>query len=636
MPISAMPDPQAKPYDVFLSHSHDDAEIVEQLAKLLRDKDLKVWLDKWELIPGRPWRRGMAKGLDEANSCAVCVGNKTPRGWFDQEIGRALNRQSQYPHYGVIPVILPGGDRRLVDDLLELQTWVVFSNSITDADSIHRLVCGIKGIPPGSGPDTPTPKRNSLFTVPLPKNPFFTERAHELADLQTALEKTGSFALTGLGGVGKTQTAAEYAHRQREHYSAVLWLRAESPETLFADLTSLARLLKLPEADAQEQQLAVAAAQRWLDDNDNWLLILDNVNDLKTVEALTRKARPQRRHVIVTQQAQATGAIEAEKLRMMNPETGALLVLKRAKLINTDAELSAADPADATAAREISQEVGGLPLALDQAGAYINQTGCGVSEYFDMLRTSMAELLGRRGDLDFAHRSVMATYTASLSELAKNNQAAAELLNAAAFLAPDAIPEEIFTKGVSYFPEALQQAAANRLQWHDAIAAAFKFSLLERNAADKTISVHRMVQAVAKAGMKSEGRAQWADRLVNAANAAFPVVEFSDWSACERLLPHAQACAALIVEYDLSSADAARLLNQTGFYLSERARFAEAESLYRHALAMDEQSYGPDHPIVATRLNNLAAVAEDNESVEGSRATVSTRPRHRRKILRPR
>ncbi len=205
-----MPDPQAKLYDVFLSHSHDDAEIVEQLAKLVRDKDLKVWLDKWELIPGRPWRRGMAKGLHEANSCAVCVGKTTPRGWFDQEIGRALNRQTKDPDYSVIPVILPGGDRTVVDDFLELQTWVVFTNSISDPDALHLLICGIKGIPPGSGPDAPTPKRNSLFTVPLAENPFFTERAHELADIRTALENTGSFALTGLGGVGKTQTAAQY------------------------------------------------------------------------------------------------------------------------------------------------------------------------------------------------------------------------------------------------------------------------------------------------------------------------------------------------------------------------------------------------------------------------------------------
>jgi hypothetical protein len=541
MPTSAMSDPKAKTYDVFLSHAHVDAEIVEKLATILEDDhQLTVWLDKWVLVPGEHWQQGMAKALDDAASCAVCIGSKTPKGWFQEEIERALNRQTRDDKFRVIPVILPDGDRSLVDQFLELRTWVEFPSTIDDAAAIYGLVCGIKGVPRGRGRVTshvvPT---KQVFTVPLPENPFFTERAHELADLQTALENTGSFALTGLGGVGKTQTAAEYAHRQREHYQAVLWLRAENPETLFADLTALARLLKLPEADAQEQQLAVDAAQRWLDENDNWLLILDNVNDLKTVDDLTRKARPQRRHVIVTQQAKSAGAITANKLDMMNADTGALVVLRRANLINADAQLSAAKDADAAAAKEISREVGGLPLALDQAGAYINQTGCAVGEYLDLLRSSMAELLDRRGDLDFQHRSVTATYTASLTELAKQNEAAAELLNAVAFLAPDAIPEEIFSAGASHFPEALQQAASNRLQWNDAIAAAFKFSLLERDAGNQAISVHRMVQAVAKAGMTPEARAQWADRVVNAANAAFPDIEFSNWGTCDRLLPHA-------------------------------------------------------------------------------------------------
>ena len=189
----------------------------------------------------------------------------------------------------------------------------------------------------------------------------------------------------------------------------------------------------------------------------------------------------------------------------MQDDTGATLLLRRAELLGPEAGLDRREPNDAAAAKQISAKLGGLPLALDQAGAYIGETKCGVGEYLELLNVSLPELLQRRGELDLQHVSVMATYTASLSELAKHNQAAAELLNAAAFLAPDAIPEEIFTAGASEFPEALQQAAANRLQWNDAIAAAFKFSLLERNAADKTISVHRMVQAVAKARHDTRG-----------------------------------------------------------------------------------------------------------------------------------
>lgn len=98
-----MPD-ATKPFDVFLSHSHADADFVRQLAEHLEDKHrLKAWLDQWELIPGRPFVRAMAKGLNEAASCAVCLGLNTPAGWFQNEIENAQDRQTREAGFGVFP-----------------------------------------------------------------------------------------------------------------------------------------------------------------------------------------------------------------------------------------------------------------------------------------------------------------------------------------------------------------------------------------------------------------------------------------------------------------------------------------------------------------------------------------------------
>src|SRR5262249_22428272 len=152
----------------------------------------------------------------------------------------------------VIPVLLPGSDPSAVNDFVELNSWVDLRLGLDDEDAMQRLVRATQGLRPGR-PQKKVKGNHPIFTVPLPENPFFTERAHELADLQSALEKTGSYALTGLGGVGKTQTAAEYAHRRREKYNTVIWLRAEKEDTLFADLTALAHLLKLTEAEAKDQ-----------------------------------------------------------------------------------------------------------------------------------------------------------------------------------------------------------------------------------------------------------------------------------------------------------------------------------------------------------------------------------------------
>jgi tetratricopeptide (TPR) repeat protein len=411
--------------------------------------------------------------------------------------------------------------------------------------------------------------------------------------------------------VGKTQTAAEYAHRNRGEYAAVFWLRAQQDDTLFADLTTLARMLNLPEAEAKEQQLAVEAALRWLDDNDNWLLILDNVNDLQTVESLTGMARRQRHHVIVTQKAQATGAIASNRLREMETDQGALLLLRRAKLIAPEQQLSDAKAADLDVARRICREVDGLPLALAQAGAYIERTSRGLTRYLEMLTKSFAKVMSEPGGEDLRHEPVVATFSLSLHELENDHPASAELLKAVAFLSPDNIPEEIFTKGSDSFSPALKAASADEFEWDKAISAALDFALLERNPSDETLTVHRTVQQVTKLRMDDAERAQWADRVVNAVNAAFPYIEFTSWSLCDRLLPHAQVCDLLIVEYSLSSVAAARLLSQAGYYLAARARYAEAEPLMHRALAIDEKSLGPDHPNVAIRLNNLALLLQD-------------------------
>ena len=272
--------------------------------------------------------------------------------------------------------------------------------------------------------------------------------------------------------------------------------------------------------------------------------------------------------------------------------------------------LQSAEPKDAELAREISQEVGGLPLALDQGGAYLEETGTGLGDYLALLRKRGRELLARRGGLDSDHLSVAATYLTSLEKLAKQSPAAAELLQACAFLVPDAIPEEIFIEGAAEFGPVLQAAASDPIKWDEAIAAPFKFSLIERSPG-KVLAVHRMVQAVAKSRMSDEERKGAAEQVMRAVDAAFPEVEFAVWNKCERLVPSAQVCAALVDEYGLAVPEAARLLTQAGYYLHERARYAEAEPLYRRALQIDERFYGPDRPEVAVDLNNLAQLLQE-------------------------
>jgi hypothetical protein len=144
---------QPENFDAFMSHSHRDADWVEKLAERLEDEHgLTIWLDKWIIVPGQPFQQAMARGIEQAKCCIVCISEHTPDGWFKREIEKALHRQTHISSFGVIPVLLPNAKSVNVNDFLELNSRVDFRDGRDPAEALYRLACGVKGIPPGRWP----------------------------------------------------------------------------------------------------------------------------------------------------------------------------------------------------------------------------------------------------------------------------------------------------------------------------------------------------------------------------------------------------------------------------------------------------------------------------------------------------
>jgi hypothetical protein len=153
-------------WDVFLSHSHEDAESVEFVAKRLEDDGrFTVWLDKWVLIPGKSWQRDIAKGLNETSCCAAFIGGKTPDGWFRMEIERAIDRQATDDRFRVLAVLLPGADEKYVDQFLGLRSWVDFREGLDNKKEFHRFFSAIRDVAPGRGPAKKTITSEQMNTV---------------------------------------------------------------------------------------------------------------------------------------------------------------------------------------------------------------------------------------------------------------------------------------------------------------------------------------------------------------------------------------------------------------------------------------------------------------------------------------
>ena len=456
-----------------------------------------------------------------------------------------------------------------------------------------------------------------VWNVPYKRNPFFTGREDILLSLHSALaaDKTAALvdaqALSGLGGIGKTQAAVEYTYRYASEYpEAILWVRASSREVLVSDLVGVAELLALPEKSEQDLDLIIAAVQRWMKEHSRWLLVLDNVENLAFVEEFLPTTH--RGHILLTTRAQAVRAtanpIRVEK---WTPDVAALFLLRRIKIIALHDELDHAAPSDRNTAREIAQEMDGLPLALEQAGAYIEMTSRDLSTYLALYRRRRSTLLKRGSSSEDSHpESVSTTFSLALQKVQEANRTAIELLQCCAFFYAEAIPESIIADGASYLGSALQRVAVDPLKLDEALRELLRYSLIQRQADPHTLTIHRLVQAALKDKMSSQKRRRWAERVVRAVSHVFPTVEVATWPFCQQCLPHALECATHIEQWQMSFPEAAHLLNQAGYYLEDRAQYPQAEPLYQRALEIRERTVGSDHPDTAQSLNNLASLYE--------------------------
>jgi tetratricopeptide (TPR) repeat protein len=179
-------------------------------------------------------------------------------------------------------------------------------------------------------------------------------------------------------------------------------------------------------------------------------------------------------------------------------------------------------------------------------------------------------------------------------------------LRLCAYLAPDAIAEEILAQGAAHLGPVLGPVVSDAFLLGQAIEALRAYSLVGRDPGLQTLSVHRLVQAVVRDALDAPGRQRWVERAIRAVHAALPPVEHANWPEWERLLAHAQACVEWLDPQEIHLQEAAKVLQQAGLYLTERARYSEAEPLLERAYQMSEQEQGAELLDTARAASTLA------------------------------
>lgn len=446
---------------------------------------------------------------------------------------------------------------------------------------------------------------SSYWHLPSPRNPFFTGREYMLDALHQGLSTnqasatTRSYVLHGLGGIGKTQIAVEYAYRYAQEYTAVFWIGAETAESIASSFLSIATLLRLPEHKESDHTRIAAAVRHWLSTHRQWLLIWDNVEDLDLLSSYLPSAR--QGAMLFTTRLPTLGTLaQGMELQPMMEEEGSLFLLRRAGLLDPVASmeqlktLAQSSSQEYAAAQELVTAMDGLPLALDQVGAYVQETPCSLADYLHLYQTRRAELLKRRGEVVIDHpASVVTTWSISFERVEQANVVAAALLRLCAFLHPDAIPEELFVDGIALLGERLGPVVADTLLWHEAIRAVSAYSLLKRNTEDHTLSIHRLVQAVLRERMSEQERELWQQRAIRMLNTIFPEASPASWKQCERLLPHVLTCAATL-PVQAGGRDLAEVLRKVADSLGQRGQSEQT------APEMVVRSTTSDGPVMET------------------------------------
>ncbi|MGF6939334.1 tetratricopeptide (TPR) repeat protein [Paraburkholderia sp. UCT70] len=488
-------------------------------------------------------------------------------------------------------------------------------------------------------PDGVPPHKASNIDVKS-LGPLFKGRDDFLAQIRAALgemQHTGvvraavitatATTVYGLGGIGKTRAAIEYAHRHADDYTALLMVRADSPEKLDDNLAELCgpMVLDLPEHQNPDAEVRIAAAQGWLRQHPGWFLILDNVDTedaAAAVESLLGRLEDAGQVLITSRIRNWSAAVSTLQLDVLPLDDSVAFLLERTE------GLRLKRPDDAAQARAVAEALGQLALALEQAGAHIGQEHLSFEKYLAQW-TSNRDKVMRWFDPRLMQYpvSVAVTWLTTFEQLGAS---AHKLLRTLAWFAPDPVPGSVFDDSGT-----LAELAA--------------YSLLTSND-EGGFSVHRLVQEVTRAQMDADQRRDALADAVVRLDQAFKgdADDPSAWPLLESLASHGQtlALANVVVRTESTEPDnnvlssgpdidgrQAALGLRLGNFFFATGRFMQACSLQSRSVAFYRQALGEENPDTLTAMDDLAATLYEQGDLSGARGLQEKVLEARRRVL---
>src|SRR5664280_2187442 len=592
--------------DFFVSYAGPDRPWARWVAALLEADGFRVEIDEWDWPPGCDVVQRMNLALENADRVLALWSARyfDPASWAGEELSAATYLRHEHKDR-----LGPGADR-------EVRAGPAVP-AVASGRPHRRAGAGGQSVAAGPAARAhrpwaapPLPRRAWARQVPgrsgrsvsggtaagvagagaEPRDRMLEELHARLSGAITVVVQ----ALHGMGGVGKTQLAVEYAHRFAPDYQLVWWIDADQPALIPDQFAVLAPKLGLPAQLPGPE--AVEAVRQVLQDRDGWLLVFDNVTDPRDLQPYRPAVASGR--VLVTSRHPGWGGLGSHVQVDLFTRLESVLLLKRR--IPELAE---------QVADELADELGDLPLALEQAAGYIESNGTDPQRYLELFRSAREQLLSEGAVPD--HVLLDAPWQISLDQLQQDDAAAVQLLRHVAFLAADPFPVAVLAdQEPTILPGPLHEVLADPVRRDRTLGALHRYALVRRDG--DSIRMHRLVQAAVRRSLPPPERATVEGTVLRLLQAALPVDILHQpdaWPRWRQLLPHVLvACAERPDPVEPSATS--WLLDRAGIYLQSRGEPAAARLLLERALAIHDAAYGPDHPAVAISLGNLALVLQ--------------------------
>ncbi|MCX6647089.1 MAG: FxSxx-COOH system tetratricopeptide repeat protein [bacterium] len=606
--------------DFFISYRNvePDNHWAQWIAWVLEEEGYSVVIYEWDFGPGTQFVSKINDALQEAERVIVALSSRYLQSEYTKLEWTVAYREAVE---GIKkPLVLFRIEDVIVEGLLGSLSMVdLFNRSDDEAralvldaviDERRKEIVAFPKIShsavvekprfPGILPD--------IWNVPH-RNFHFMGRDRDLEKIESALEKdtedgfSQPVAIYGLGGIGKTSLAVEFAYRNMDRYDVVWWLRSEEPAMLAMDYGALAIKLGIIREEEKDQRIMIEIARGWLERTEKkWLLVFDNAeheDELK--EYMPRGGIG---NIIITSRNPGWNAANCIELNKWSRDDSIDFLLDR---IGQD---------DRESASKLAQELDDYPLALTQAAAYINKRKKTLTGYLSIFEKHKLEVLERGKPSSEYHSTVATTWEMAFREIAAELNSGADLIKMFSFMAPDDIPINVIINGAGQLPDPLSKIASDDLLLDDALETLLRYSLIYKTG--NSVSVHRLVQDVTRERLNDDEKKAWALAAISLVNFSFP--SDSDdpktWDMCVRLLQHTLVATGHAESMCVAEGSVFTLLNRLGDYLGRRYDFVRGKAVLNRALELGRSLYGDKHPNIANCFYNLGKIHLKNYELD--------------------